>query len=183
MTDLVLLACRALILTVFAAAFVGKARSASRFRGFTGSIRQLAILPERVAVPAGALVVAGEGTAVVLLALPAAARAGFALASALLVLFIGIVVRAVRGGVFAECRCFGSKGSVMGQAMIVRNLLLLAAALPGAVAGAPVPVGRPAGAAAAVAAGAVGAWAFTRWYDRIVAALMKRLVAPARNAG
>ncbi|MEU9021427.1 MauE/DoxX family redox-associated membrane protein [Actinomadura sp. NPDC048394] len=183
MTGLVLLGCRALILTVFAAAFVGKARSAARFHGFVRSVRQLAILPERVAAPAGALVVAGEGTAVVLLAVPAAARAGFALASVLLALFIGIAVRAVRGGVFAECRCFGSKGSVMGQAMIVRNLLLLAAALPGAVAGAPVPAGRPAAALAAVAAGAFGAWAFTRWYDRLVAALMKRLLAPARNAG
>ncbi|MBO2459960.1 MauE/DoxX family redox-associated membrane protein [Actinomadura violacea] len=183
MTGLLLLGCRALILTVFAAAFVGKARSASRFRGFAGSIRQLAILPERAAAPAGALVVAGEGTAVVLLALPPAARAGFALASALLALFIGIVVRAVRGGVFAECRCFGSKGSVMGQAMIVRNLLLLAAALPGAVAGAPVPAGRPVAAMAAVVAGALGAWVFTHWYDRIVAALMKRLLAPAGNAG
>ncbi|MFB4296214.1 MauE/DoxX family redox-associated membrane protein [Actinomadura sp. NTSP31] len=183
MTGLVLLGCRALILTVFAAAFAGKARGASRFRGFAESIRRLAVLPERAAVPAGALVVAGEGTVVVLLALPPSARAGFALASVLLVLFIGIAVRAVHGGVLAECRCFGSKGAVMGQAMIVRNLLLLAAALPGAFAGAPVPAGRPVAAAVAVAAGAVAAWGFARWYDRLVAALMRRLLAPARNPG
>ncbi|MWA05887.1 methylamine utilization protein MauE [Actinomadura sp. LD22] len=183
MTGLLLLGCRALILTVFAAAFAGKARSAARFRGFAGSIRQLAVLPQRAAAPAGALVVAGEGTVAVLLAMPSGVRAGFALASVLLAVFIGIAVRAVRGGVFAECRCFGSKGSVMGQAMIVRNLLLLAAALPGAAAGAPVPAGRAAAALAAAAAGALGAWVFTRWYDRIVAALMKRLLAPARTAG
>ncbi|MFC6887039.1 MULTISPECIES: MauE/DoxX family redox-associated membrane protein [Actinomadura] len=184
MADYPLLFCRALVLTVFAVAFAGKARSASGFKGFVTSIRQLAILPERVAAPAGLAVVAGEGAAVVLLALPATVRAGFALAAALLALFVGIVVRAVRGGVFAECRCFGSKGSVMGQAMIVRNVLLLCAAVPGAALGASVPAGRPAEAVAALAAGALGAWGFTRWYDRIVAALMRRLLRPAaRDAG
>jgi hypothetical protein len=181
MTDYLLLGCRALIWTVFAVAFVGKVRGPSRFRGFVTSIRQLAILPDRVAVPAGLAIIAGEGTAVVLLALPGTPWFGFALASGLLALFVGIVVRAVRGGVFAECRCFGSKGSVMGQAMIVRNLLLLAFAVPGVVAGAPVPADRPVGTVFALAAGALGAWGFTRWYDRIVSAIMKRLLTPARD--
>ncbi|MGK5552004.1 MauE/DoxX family redox-associated membrane protein [Actinomadura kijaniata] len=183
MTGHLLLACRALILGVFAVAFVGKVRSASRFHGFVSSIRQLAVLPERAATPVGAAIAAGEGMAAVLLLAPGTSRVGFALASVLLALFAGVVVRAVRNGVFAECRCFGSRGSVMGQAMLVRNLLLLGIAAPGAVLGAPVPPGGPVPVALALAAGALGAWGFTRWYDRLVSAIMKRLLAPARDAG
>ncbi|MEU6034377.1 MauE/DoxX family redox-associated membrane protein [Actinomadura sp. NPDC047616] len=179
MTDYLLLAARALTATVFALAFVGKARGAERFGGFVTSIHQLALIPRRAATPVALAIVIGEGAAVLLLILPFAPRLGSALAVALLAVFIAAVVRSVRGGVFAECRCFGSRGAVMSHAMIVRNLLLMAIAVPG-VAAAPVPTGRPVAAVAAVLAGVLAAALFTRYYDRGVAALMRRLVAAER---
>jgi hypothetical protein len=177
-TGYLTLAARALIATVFAAAFLGKVRGASRFGRFTETIGRLAILPERAARGAALAIVAAEGTAAVLLVVPATVRGGFVLAIALLVVFVAVAVRAVRGGIFAECRCFGSKGAVMGHAMIARNLLLISIAALG-LAGAAVPTGHLPAAAAATLAGAAGALVFVRGYDRAVAALMKRLVTPA----
>ncbi|NYI07612.1 MauE/DoxX family redox-associated membrane protein [Allostreptomyces psammosilenae] len=174
MESYLLLAARCLLAVVFAAAFFGKVRGASRFRQFTASIRTLGVLPEGLARHAAAVIVVGEGATAVLLATPFAPRLGFALAAALLTVFVGVVVRAIRAGVIAECRCFGRKGSVMSTAMLVRNLLLMACALPGALLAPPAPAASPGLAALALLAGLAGAIGFVRYYDVVVRAIMTR---------
>lgn len=175
--DYLLIGERCLLAAVFAAAFAGKTRGAQRFRRFATSIQTMAILPERMATPAGAVVVAGEGLTVALLLIPATIRAGFASAAILLIVFIGVVIRSVRGGIVAECRCFGNAGSIMSNAMIVRNALLLALAVPGMVWRPTVSVDSTAsvvGIALALLAGFAAAAAFIRYYDRLVRLLVQR---------
>jgi hypothetical protein len=168
---------RCLLATVFAIAFAGKVRQVARFRQFMSSIQKLAILPEATARYAASFIVAGEGAATVLLVvLP---RAGFALAAVLLVVFIGVVIRSVRGGIFAECRCFGGAGAVMSNAMIVRNLLLLACALPGLVVASASPLTRPVVDVPVMICGAGVALVFVRYYDAVVRALLVRRRAAA----
>ncbi|WP_433170438.1 MauE/DoxX family redox-associated membrane protein [Actinoallomurus sp. CA-150999] len=168
------LAQRCFLATVFAVAFFGKVRHISRFRQFTASIHKLAIIPERTARYAASVIVVGEGTATVLLILPFFPRAGLALAAALLAVFVGVVIRSVRGGIFAECRCFGGAGAIMSNAMIVRNLLLMACAIPGLVIDSASMVMRPIIDIPVVVCALGAAVAFVRYYDVAVRALLVR---------
>lgn len=173
-----IISARCLLATVFAVAFFGKGRDASRFQGFVTSIQKLTMFSPRAAKLVALTIVTCEGITATLLALPVAVKAGFVLASALLAVFIAVVVRAVRGGALAQCRCFGEAGSVMSSAMIVRNLLLMAFAVPGIFitpATPATPAADPVFTTIALATGFALAVFFTRSYDHIVRAVVMRL--------
>lgn len=168
----------ALLITVFGTAFFGKVRSRTRFRQFTESIRTLGMLPPRVVRPLVTLLVTVEGATVLWLLTPLPPRVGFLLAAGLLLVFLGVVFRAVRGGIFAECRCFGRGGAVMSNAMAVRNLFLLACALPGALVAPGRLVPPSLASVPALGAGVLGAVLLIRYYD----VLVRKLVIRARSA-
>ncbi|ASO19092.1 putative membrane protein YphA (DoxX/SURF4 family) [Actinoalloteichus hoggarensis] len=174
MADYVLIADRCLIAVIFGVAFVTKVRGAAAFRRFADTVRTLTRFRRPAATGIAALVVAGEAITTILVVLPGTVRLGFAAAAGLLAVFIAVVFRAVQVGVLAECRCFG-RGSVMSSAMVLRNLLLMAAAVTGVATapGAPVPdVGL------LLVAGAIGvalAVFFIRYYDALVRLLLGRL--------
>lgn len=183
MADYYLLAARCLLATVFAIAAVTKLGSASGFKRFSITVQKLTMLPERQAVPAAVGLVVGEALITILITLPLTPRAGFALAMVFLLLFISVVFRAVRGGVFAECRCFGDHSSAMSYPMLVRNVLLLTIAAPGVVISPGAAALDPLGVALAVAAGFAVAIAFIRYYDNLARVVFTRLYLPARSDG
>jgi uncharacterized membrane protein YphA (DoxX/SURF4 family) len=170
------LAARCLLAAVFAVAFFTKVRSRSRFRGFVTTTGKLTMLGEPAAARVATAVLACEAVIAVLLALPATSRLGFFLAGALLSVFIVAVYRAVRGGVFAECGCFGDRSAMLSYPILVRNVLLLTVALPGMIVGSPGPeaVEYP-HSVPAVAAGLLAAIGFVRYYDLLVAKVLRRM--------
>ena len=96
-----------------------------------------------VAVPALELVAAG------LLVLPGAAHAGLALATSLLCLFgAAIAVNLARGRTDIDCGCGGAAQKIS-AALLVRNLVLVAALLTASLA----PVSQPLTEAAAIGIG------------------------------
>ncbi|AOS62359.1 MauE/DoxX family redox-associated membrane protein [Actinoalloteichus hymeniacidonis] len=174
MTSYVLLADRFLIAVVFGVAFIGKIAGATAFRQFAATVRQLTRFPEPVVTGIAAFIVLGEAATVALLVLPGTTGWGFTLAIGLLVLFIGVVARAIQAGVLVECRCFG-RGSVMTSAMILRNLLIIAVAVIGLVLSPGEPIGDLGYAAVAALVGLAGAAFFIRYYDALVRVVLGRL--------
>jgi hypothetical protein len=125
------LACRALVLAVFAVSVASKVRSRTAWRSFG---TWLAGVPLRPLSRRGApqVLVAAEAAVVVLVAVPATATAGLAAASALsLALTVGLSV-AVRRGAREPCHCFGASQEPLGGQQVVRNAVLLALATAGA---------------------------------------------------
>jgi hypothetical protein len=178
MAGYLLLIERTLFVVVFGLAAVGKLRGGAGFRAFVAWLARLLRVPGRTATALAALLVTAELATVALLLVPATARLGLALTCGLLLVFIGVVVYAIRAGVLTECRCFGGAGALMSYPLIVRNALLIALALPGvAIASpAPAPAGEPVLAGLAVAAGLALAALFVRGYDAIAHAVVARLV-------
>ncbi|SEG85549.1 Methylamine utilisation protein MauE [Thermomonospora echinospora] len=175
MRDFLALAVQGVVAGVFALAVLGKLRGRDGFGRFATTVGRLTMRPGRPAVVIAAVVTAVEVVTTVLVAVPATARAGCWAASGLLVLFVAVVFRAVRGRVFAECGCFGGRGSVMSYPLLLRNLLLLALALTGAALAPadpphPVPVHG-----AALVLGLAAAAVFLRSYDRLTAVVLTRL--------
>ncbi|MFD7325750.1 MauE/DoxX family redox-associated membrane protein [Streptomyces sp. NPDC059875] len=136
---------RILLGLVFLCSVAGKVRPSS-FRAFRGAVRRM--LPEAApppfasvlgrvrrgptAVAAGVLV--AEAAIVVALAVPATVRAGFVLAAVLLTAFTAGLVGVLRRGTGASCHCFGATAGAIAPRHVVRNALLIAAALAGATA-------------------------------------------------
>ncbi|GAA0926422.1 MauE/DoxX family redox-associated membrane protein [Nonomuraea longicatena] len=153
---------RALLAVVFFAAVVGKARSRQGFAEFRDSVG--AVGPQWLpAGPIAGLIVAGETAAVVLLAVPGTRLAGYVLAAGLLAVFCAGIARAVLAKQSVRCQCFGADGGLLGPRHLVRNGLLVAVAVVGALAG-----DVPASASAALVALVTGAFLgllTTRWED------------------
>lgn len=168
------LATQSLMAGVFASASFGKLRSREDFGRFVTTVRKLTMREGASTVWIAAAFAALETLTAVLIAVPATARIGFGLASALLTVFIGVVFRAVRGRVFAECGCFGRHGSVMSYPLLLRNAALLAVAVTGAVLASPASPLGPVGHALALAAGIAAASALLRYYDHAVTAVLMR---------
>ncbi|MDQ7909752.1 MauE/DoxX family redox-associated membrane protein [Phytohabitans sp. ZYX-F-186] len=158
--------CRCLIGVVFVAAAASKLRSRPAFSAFTGSVRQLRLLPPRLAAPAAGAVVAAEAAIVV--AMVVAPDIGFLLAAGLLLAVTVATITTIHRGVRARCQCFGTSGTNLGLRHVVRNAALLAVAAGGlaglATAGGPA---QPAGAVLAAAAGLVGGMVLVRLDDVI----------------
>lgn len=165
-------------MTVFAVAVFTKSRGTARFTRFRGTVRNLTMFSEKAAARAAAIVLTCEAAAVVLLLLPVY-RAGFALAAGLLSLFVVVVFRAVRGGVFAECGCFGGRSALLSYPLIIRNALLLTVAIPGALlAPANAPTPNALQTALALTTGALTATALIRYYDALTAMILRKLTPP-----
>ena len=74
-----LIAARAMLIVVFATAFVSKARSRKAFMGFAGSLGSFGIQHSRVQLAAATMVVTAEALAVVLAAIPSTVTWGLAI--------------------------------------------------------------------------------------------------------
>ncbi|WP_158588045.1 MauE/DoxX family redox-associated membrane protein [Actinomadura logoneensis] len=170
-------ALQGLVAGIFALAAFSKLRGAEDFGRFAITVRKLTMLSGPAPTAIAAVFAVVEAVTAALVAVPATARAGLWLAAALLVLFIGVVFRAVRGRVFAECGCFGDRSAVMSYPVLLRNLLFLALALAGALVGGQsggVLTGL-AGRCATLAAGLAAASVLLRGFDRATTAVLGRL--------
>lgn len=127
---------RVLIGTVFLVSAATKLRSPTAFAAFKRSVRKMKLVPAGLVTPVAAGVVVGEASIVALLAVPAAMPAllGFAVATALLAAFTAAIVLVVRRGTDLTCQCFGASTVPLGPVHVVRNLVLLAVAVAGALA-------------------------------------------------
>ncbi|GGK99299.1 methylamine utilization protein MauE [Planomonospora parontospora subsp. parontospora] len=162
-----MIACRALLAVVFAAAVAGKVRGRAAFGEFVSSIVALGVLPRRASVAAAYALTAAEAAAVLLLAWPPTVPLGFAAAVGTLAVLTGGILATLRRGRRVPCRCFGASAAPLGRVHVARNLVL--AALGGAglaawsAAGASAP--HPAGAVLALVAAGVGALLVVRLDD------------------
>lgn len=121
-----------LVGAVFLISFCSKIKRAA-FAEFADSLRDMGLVPARVARPVAASVVAAEGAIVLLVSVPLTLGAGFAAAAVLLVVFTGGIARTLRRGAAASCRCFGSSKAPLGVRHVVRNVALTACAALGAL--------------------------------------------------
>ncbi|MDK0518196.1 methylamine utilization protein MauE [Streptomyces sp. ML-6] len=125
-------------MVVFAAAAVGKVRTAAAFSGFCRSLKAMGLVPDGWVRVCGAAVVISEVSVVLLLlATPLgdwAGSAGFVLAACLLAVFTIGLARALTGRRQAVCRCFGASEYPLGARHIVRNIVLWMIALCGVAA-------------------------------------------------
>ncbi len=99
-----------------------------RFLGVLGNYR---LVPERLVPLAGAVIVAAEVVAVLLLALPPVRTLGACLSVALLAAYaLAIAVNLLRGRTRIDCGCFGfGRHDYIAWTMVIRNLALVALAL------------------------------------------------------
>ncbi|MFF1822877.1 MauE/DoxX family redox-associated membrane protein [Kribbella sp. NPDC058245] len=175
MADFIEVAARAFLALVFVTAFTGKALTKNGFRGFAQSVQGLARLKSaRAAAILAGIVVGGEGLAAALLVSPIAPRLGFVVGGLMLLLFTGVVIRSVRAGIFAECRCFGGRGAIMSAAMVGRNLVFLVVAVAGAVVPAVPLLQNLQLVLPAVALGLLLAFLVIRYYNDFVRLLLRR---------
>jgi hypothetical protein len=170
-------ALRLALAAVFAAAAAHKLRDR---RGFRDAVRGYALLPARAEAAVAGLLPALELLAATALALPGGARAGAAVAGALLLVYTGAVaVNLLRGRRAIACGCGGPAGRrALGADLLLRNAALLLAAL--ACAAAPAPRALHPVDAVTIAAGAAGV---SLVYAAIETALANaRALAPLRRS-
>ena len=155
----VALGCQALLVLVFAISVVGKVRGQDAFTEFVAATRRLlpASIGARPARWIAASVAGAEAITVVSLLLPVSTILGFMLALVLLGAFTTAVLLALRRGERAPCRCFGASTHPLGPAQVVRNAVLLAAAVLGGIGtvSSPSAVPNPVGIATALLAAGV----------------------------
>ncbi|MCP2343811.1 MauE/DoxX family redox-associated membrane protein [Actinomadura rupiterrae] len=168
------------VVFVFGYACFTKVRDGEGFGNFVRTVRRLTMRDGRAITVLAAAFACAEAAAAVLTALPATAFAGFVLATGLLAFFIGVVVRAVRGRVFAECGCFGGHSSALSYPLILRNVLLLGFSVPGLLISAVRAPDLSVPAALAAAVGVTIAFLLVRYYDTIVRLVLLRLFPDVR---
>jgi hypothetical protein len=127
------LGCCWLVAVVFAISAAGKLRTAAMRAAFRRSVADMAVLPARAAGAVAATVPAAEAAAAVLLVVPPTAALGSVLALGLLAAFTTGIVLVLHRGTRAQCLCFGTTERPYGPCHLIRNSLLTAAALTGAV--------------------------------------------------
>ncbi|WP_051451818.1 MauE/DoxX family redox-associated membrane protein [Actinospica robiniae] len=126
-----------LICGVFGVSAFGKLRGRAAFERFAASVTSLAGLHGRLARVTAVGVCALE-VAICLTALaPGANRFGLAAAALLLAAFTVTLVRTVRAGRRVSCNCFGASETPVSAQHVVRNALLLTAAVAGLASGSP----------------------------------------------
>jgi len=127
---------RGALALLFAAAAVHKLRGGAAFRE---TLSAYALLPEPAVAPAARVLPGLELAIALALAVPAAAAAGALAAAGLLVLYAAaMAINLARGRRDLDCGCFGpAAGRTIGGALVLRNGVLVAAALACAVAPTP----------------------------------------------
>jgi hypothetical protein len=153
--EYVALGCRSLVALLVLVSAASKLRGRSAYTDFLAATRRLAPPWPPVGV-AAATVVAAELAIVVLVAVPATVRAGFALAMGLLAAFTCAIAAALRRAERGPCACFGASDRPIGHGHVARNLVLMGVSALGLLTYAPV-TGDVAAMLTAVAAGAVAA--------------------------
>ncbi|GHC74302.1 MauE/DoxX family redox-associated membrane protein [Streptomyces cinnamoneus] len=126
---------RCLIGVVFLASAVSKVTGRGAFDRFVSSVEDMRVVPTRSGRSVARWVVVAEFTVCLSLATPvrAAGVAGFVIAGGLLAAFAAGIVLSLRQGVRTPCRCFGVSARPLGPGHAVRNLVLVAVAIAGAV--------------------------------------------------
>lgn len=128
------LSCRVLVGLVFAVSAFSKLRTRSAYREFASWLASLPVpLAGTSALPP--ILAGAEAGIVVLVAAPATAPAGLALAAVTLAVLTAGTAVAVRGGARATCRCFGPSQAPLAARHVLRNGFLLVTALAGALGG------------------------------------------------
>ncbi|MER5625692.1 MauE/DoxX family redox-associated membrane protein [Streptosporangium sp. NPDC002544] len=124
-------ACQGLLAVVFLVSAASKLRGGQALRAFATSLASMLPVRGDRALPVAVAVTAAEVIVVVLLAVPPTRGAGFAAATALLVVLTsGVAVVLTRGGA-EPCRCFGASSTPLSGRHLIRNLLLIVVALAG----------------------------------------------------
>ncbi|WP_432948294.1 MauE/DoxX family redox-associated membrane protein [Kribbella sp. CA-253562] len=127
--------CQVLLGGVFAVSAGSKLYSRTAFADFTGATARLTGAGAGRARQLAVVVVAAEVAVVLALILPALVLWGFALGIGLLAVFSAAIVRSLRKGQRASCRCFGASDSPLGKHHVVRNAALAAFGALGIAAG------------------------------------------------
>jgi uncharacterized membrane protein YphA (DoxX/SURF4 family) len=173
-------AARFCVAAVFVTALFGKIRSRAAIGGFADSLVRLASMPRQWSMLLTIGVIVVEAVVAVLVAVPLTARFGSALAALVLCGFTGVLLAAARRGATGSCACFGAaRGDDTDTApgtAIVRNAILFALAIVGAVSDRPDRLGGF-GLAVAAVLGVVGAALIIGIGD--VIALIKPVQKPA----
>lgn len=172
--------CRALLVVVLGLAFAGKISSRAAFRGFTDTLTALPWPRHRGYQVLAITIIAAEGASVVLIAVPVTALTGLVLATVLLVGFTVVPALALRRRVELTCRCFGLREAKIGPSHVLRNGLVLCAALAGLTAS----LAARAGAAqslVAIGIGMVAGIVFVGW-DELAYVLRPSTPAPRSAA-
>ncbi|MFC4857223.1 MauE/DoxX family redox-associated membrane protein [Actinophytocola glycyrrhizae] len=127
--------CQVLLGGVFALSAMSKLYSRTAFADFTAATARLTgARAARARLLAVAAVVA-EVAIVFALIVPALAGWGFAAGVGLLVVLTAAIVRSLRSGQGAPCRCFGASSSPLGTQHVARNAVLAAFGVLGIAAG------------------------------------------------
>ena len=150
-TETAMIAVRALLVVVFATAFLGKLRGEDGIAGFADWIAGLRVMPRPWTVLAARATLTAEAAIVALLLTPWTALPGLVLAALVLAVFAAATLSVHRRGITAQCRCFGAAAAPLGRRHVLRDALLAAtalAALAGAGLAAPPIPGLALGAAA-----------------------------------
>ncbi|MEO3926080.1 MauE/DoxX family redox-associated membrane protein [Micromonosporaceae bacterium B7E4] len=180
----VAMSCLVTLAVVFTVSAFSKLRGRSAYDAFVAATGRLVPVGWLPAGPIAALVVGAELAVAVLL--PVLPVAGLALAAVLLAAFCAGILRALRRGVHAPCRCFGASDTPLRRRHAWRAAALAAVALIGAVASGPasgqdlITRARPEAVALAVGAAALLAL-LTFTLDDLVDLFAPRPV-PARRA-
>jgi hypothetical protein len=163
---MIALADRSMLAAVCLTAVIGKVAGRDRLRAFGRTLAAVGV-PRHLLGPVGATVVAAEATVAALAPWPSTGRAAALLATGLFAALTAGVAVAVRNGSTAACRCFGSRGSRLGRAHVIRNATLTALAAL-AVALPVTSVGDPVVMAAAIGTAAIGTLVIVNWENTAV---------------
>jgi hypothetical protein len=170
--------CRAALAFVFFIACVSKVQGAGSFREFRDSLKDLGLPSARVVRTLSLAIPAIEGLTVILLAVSRTSLWGLIAATAVLGAFTAGISIAKAQGKVVRCRCFGGSGALASSAHIARNLVLLTAAVAGALAGISPGSGHDPGLVIfAVGLGIIAAGLFLRWDE------LSFLLKPAHSPG
>ncbi|PLR30160.1 methylamine utilization protein MauE [Chimaeribacter coloradensis] len=107
----------------------------SDLRRFSGYVADYGVLPPRLTLPVTRLLAGAEALAIALALIPAASQTGLVLMGALLALYGGVMLLALRRGKRRiDCGC-GGVAQPLSRLLVVRNGLLLALAALAALTG------------------------------------------------
>ncbi|SED36361.1 Methylamine utilisation protein MauE [Streptomyces sp. 2224.1] len=126
---------RCLIGIIFLTSAISKSVGRQAFPSFVASLRDMRLLPPQTVTAVGGCVVLAEFTSCTLLLMPhrLLPAAGLGLAALLLTVFTAAIAVTVRRGSRTPCRCFGASTTPLGPRHLIRNTVLAALAVLGAL--------------------------------------------------